>query len=389
MSPRESWRESWIYWPRYDHDVVSMFRRNVMKLIEEKWGDLVGRFEQSEELISRHYMADTTRILSGTNHIFDVHEDEDTGHLTHTAEFIPRFLTEEQEQELTDAVNHEEIAFGEEVAYQGSEGSLRMGLGDKSSFMGDAFEIRTRSFLWNRLRCEQRSTATTCVILIMLCIFSIFVSIVILTLTIPGSSRSETSRAASVAGIASGTVMIAGSLVGIVGALQAHEVWIRITLASSYWTMAVLTTLLYNEIAYLRENDEECSPAIQDNASTVYGDCGSDRDEIIGILFVVGAAVFTSFLVSFVCNLVLDSINDNTKLADTLLIFRYFNYRAQRLSSRNAKLFGKAKFGEGSQFGTHCNISPAYVCNRRIAPEDTLATEGHAAIADASKIIGL
>ena len=133
--------------------------------------------------------------------------------------------------------------------------------------------------------------------------------------------------------------------------------------------MSVLTTLLYSEVSYLRENDEECSPAIQNNASTSYGGCGKDRDQIIALLFVVAAAVFTSFITSFVCNLVLDSINDNTKLADTLLVFRYFNYRAEKLSVRNAKLFGEAKFGENSQFGTHCNISPAYVCNRRIAPD--------------------
>ena len=223
QSPKEIWREEWIYWPRYDHDVVSMFRRNIMKLIGEKWGDLIQRFEEREELISRHYLADATRILSGTNHVFDVQED-DAGDLTHTAEIIPRFLTEEQELELTDAANHEEVAFGEEVAYQGSEGSLRMGPGDKPSFMGDTFEIRTRSFLWNRLRCEQRCTATTCVILILLCVISFCISVVIFALTVPELNRSQISRAAGVAGIASGVVMIGGAIMGILGALQAHEV---------------------------------------------------------------------------------------------------------------------------------------------------------------------
>ncbi|KAJ9443955.1 hypothetical protein DIPPA_08363 [Diplonema papillatum] len=357
------WRYLWaVDWKVYDDSVVSAVWRNTMLMVEQLLPSRTRAKNTHKQALSKEYASDAMHILSGCFLTQSTGQPDDD-----TLKFrIPRFLTEDEALRHTDAANHANLPFGSDTIHQNAAGSLNMD--GASSPATDTFDIRTRSFLWQKLRHAQRNGATACFFLLLLSAFALVLACAILGLA---SAHIKGGRETIVVpGFVSGTVMLICTVIGIIGALGANETWIRCSLTGAFWTMAVLTTLVYNALSFAYENELVCRPTVDHTSTSAYGSddgvCTEDRANAFALLAISTVGVVNSFFVTFNCSDLLGAINDGEKIQDSLLMMRYFTYRHATLRGPLEKRFGSERFGENGFFGTFNDVSPAYCAMKDI-----------------------
>eukprot|EP00662_Eupelagonemidae_sp_cell21_P014534 gene14534-29116_t len=124
-----------------------------------------------------------------------------------------------------------------------------------------------------------------------------------------------------------GTVMLIGSALGALGALQESEFLVRVFLSTTYWTMAVLTSLIYIQYDYMDAVEKQCKPSQADlSGGNAAGSCSKQRTEVgVAVVFCLVGLLIT-FVCNYLCSGLLDNMNDLTKLNDMALFVRYFTY---------------------------------------------------------------
>eukprot|EP01064_Diplonema_japonicum_P011736 TRINITY_DN1917_c2_g1_i1.p1 TRINITY_DN1917_c2_g1~~TRINITY_DN1917_c2_g1_i1.p1 ORF type:complete len:426 (+),score=46.11 TRINITY_DN1917_c2_g1_i1:69-1280(+) len=369
VSSIDEWRHYWaVEWPVYDYSPLSTIRRDAMSWLKHKYSDMTKYLQEKEDIITETYIEDVDSVLSGMYTV----EGKNTSGKEKEMLVLPRFLTKEQMRDFTDASDHSEIGFGTDFVHESAFGSLKMNLKGKQEHQGDLFEIITRSFLWRRLREEQRDSATACMVLMGLSLLSLIFGAAIIGLATEELNGGK--ETILVSGFLSGSVMVTCSIIGFVGALSVDELWIRWHMTSAFFTMTVLTTLVYLQFNHILENEEGCSPSTSDHTSAggaVGGDCEAKRTEVSAFLIISAISILNSFFITYTASVLLDAINDSTKLTDSMLLFRYFHYRSLGIQTKLDTDYGLRKFGEDSQLQTFNDISPAYAAARGMHKEDT------------------
>ena len=368
--------DTWLYrwateWPVYDHGAYSALARIAMQYLGQRTdpADLM-KDRHSETAQTQEYILDTDRIMSGT-YIREILHGKDGEKVSNPAErmrfALPRFLTEKQALKYTSMVQTDEIALGQDIEFFGAEGSVNMKPGRMTSPYHDMFELRTREFLWKRLRVEQRGSALSCWVLIALSVLSAVESVVILALV--GLEARTAGTVHVFNGLVSAIVMFIFGCVGVFSALSFHESLLRFTMTGALWTLSVLTPFLFSTSFDLHEQHQECTPSEANHVSGL--GCKTELQRGTTLVVFITLAIIGCFCISYTCSLVIDSINDTTRLTDSLLVLRFFNYRHNLLRNRLDDKFGVQKFGRGGIFRTYHNISPAYASGKGLSMEDT------------------
>eukprot|EP01062_Namystynia_karyoxenos_P062516 TRINITY_DN55412_c0_g1_i1.p1 TRINITY_DN55412_c0_g1~~TRINITY_DN55412_c0_g1_i1.p1 ORF type:complete len:467 (+),score=126.26 TRINITY_DN55412_c0_g1_i1:83-1402(+) len=366
-------------WPSEVDD--SCWKRRVwqpaMKWVDDNLSSRVGGLEEDEDSATAVYLSHQDEILTGTYSVSRFNEDMEPP--TWTAHRCPRFLTDEQVRTETDAAGSVEFAFGDDICHTEAPGSLHMATGttggkdgrpvtNRLSYNGDIFEIRTRHFLWERMRIEQRDIAGNTFFLLFFLLLEIILGVVIFVMAVPHASGGK--RMVFLSGLVSAIVMIGGALCGAAGAAGQNERLIRLFLTGSYWTLSILTTLLYVEFDHYMETENECT-ASETDASGGAGSsgCETTRFEIFLLLVFAVAGLGITFVCNYLCGACLDGMNDLTKIADSTLLLRYFHYRQNVLRNWLMRLCGTRQQFTHSMYhddgvgmlGTFDDISPAVV----------------------------
>jgi len=354
----------------------------VMDMVEGNCETVAEGLVENEGDVTAAYYRDQEQILAGAYSIERFHEDRDPP--VWTRHRVPRFLTDAQAEEETDANLHVDIGLGVDVCHREAVGSLRMSVGywepeeghrvKRLTFSGDMLEIRTRRFLWQRLRIEQRDIATSTFMLILGQVFEFLLGLAVVGAAIPQFRGGE--KMVMVASILSGSVMCIGSVLGILGSLSQSKRMIRLFMTGTYWTMSVLTTMLYIEFDYFSNVENECASNVGDLSGTASASCNEKKVEVVGLLIVAFLSLLMTFYCNYQCYQVTDSISDLNRVRDNLLISRYFQYRNYLIREDLMRLTGTRRmFGESEKnerevdkfqrsygmLGTYDDISPAMV----------------------------
>eukprot|EP01061_Rhynchopus_euleeides_P045158 TRINITY_DN8018_c0_g1_i2.p1 TRINITY_DN8018_c0_g1~~TRINITY_DN8018_c0_g1_i2.p1 ORF type:complete len:341 (+),score=132.61 TRINITY_DN8018_c0_g1_i2:150-1172(+) len=296
-------------------------------------------------------------------------QDTESRHIS-----LPRFLTAKQMGKCTDLMRHREVVLWPDEA---DEEARKMPMHSNAPYH-DMYTIRTREFLWQRLRVEQRDASMSCFILGLLCVFCEIVGIIILGLA--ASEAAEAVNILNANGIVAACVIIISSLVAGLGAVTYTETLLRMGMTGALWTLSLLTPLLFSTAFDLDQKHEGCTPSQRDYSPG--NGCESLLGKSTAFVVFVSIAILLCFCQAYSCSLLVDSINDTTRLTDSLLLLRYFNSRHGVLRSKfDAKEMSKSTsgevrfctpwFGEGGVFGTYNNMSPAYASSAGLSREST------------------
>lgn len=293
------------------------------------------------------YEQEQDDILTG-NFYLKVH---DHGHseLTDTWKIhkSPRFLTHKQVRTETTADRHYEFAFGNDTVHRGVRATLPMcsGLSDEGghrhrelSYNGDVLELQTRNFLWERMRIKQRDGAATVFFLFFAQIFEIISGGGIIGLVTPQFRGGD--RMLAISGYVAGIFMLIGGGVGTLGSVEQSELLVRFFLACTYFIMSLLTALLYIQFSYLEATESQCKPSNRNLAPTTGTDMCEDRAKLFIILIFCLVGLGCTFVCNYLCQQLLDSWNDLSRLNDMALCFRYFTYRFHIIREKEINLAG-------------------------------------------------
>ena len=285
---------------------------------------------------------------------------------------LPRYVTPGQGSRYANMRKFSEVAFGRDMVNKKADHSVKMASpAPACATYCDTLELRTCEFLWERLRTEQRSGAIGCFVLMALSLLATVTASVVMGFAAQSRHETRLSYVIFINGLMVGVVQILFGILGLFGAILHQETYIRWTNTGGLLTLALLTVLLFSCCSMIHDTSLTCDPKDWYAADPAGPSCRAETEHFVTLLVFTALSILNSFFIVYTCDLQIDSLNDSTKVQDSLLLLKYFNYRHAILRDRLDATFGVQKFGRGGQYRTFNNISPAYAAAKGLSLEHT------------------
>eukprot|EP01060_Flectonema_neradi_P019230 TRINITY_DN2625_c0_g1_i1.p1 TRINITY_DN2625_c0_g1~~TRINITY_DN2625_c0_g1_i1.p1 ORF type:complete len:352 (+),score=74.52 TRINITY_DN2625_c0_g1_i1:56-1111(+) len=195
----------------------------------------------------------------------------------------------------------------------------------------DKYTISTFYFLKARLAGEKIDSAEKCVFLFIIGILQLALLSVIVVL---GSFELDGGRIEVVVGsYCLGVVGIISQICIIMGVLALNENFLRKYWIASLWMLSMQVTYLYTEIHHAFDNRRVCEPSKNNFSTTYTRSCANEEGATIAALALNSFSLGLTFLAVYNVVGLLDSINDESSIADNLHVAKYFQVYTSELSA--------------------------------------------------------
>ena len=195
----------------------------------------------------------------------------------------------------------------------------------------DKYTIATFYFLKARLAGEKLDSAEKCVRLFFIALVQLALLTVIIVL---GSFEVDGGRIeVVVSSYCLGFIGIISQICILMGVLSMHEGFLRKYWIASLWMLSMQVTYLYTEIHHAFDNRRICEPSRNNFSLRYTKSCANEEGATMAAMVLNAVSLGFTFLAIYNVVGLLDSINDESSIADNLHVAKYFQVYTSELSS--------------------------------------------------------